>query len=90
MRVSPKAPFNWKLLLIGIFSVKGIIKNVPILKVSGSAPAPLTTPVIMVVLFHTEEGRETFFRVSVDSIQPRLLADSRLRTKPSFLPHLIV
>ena len=52
--VSPEAPFNWKLLPIGIISVKGIWKNAPILQVVGPAPDPPTPLVIRVVLLHTE------------------------------------
>ena len=52
--VSPDAPFDWKLLLIGIVSAKGIWKKVPILQVGGPAPARPTLPVIRVVLLHTE------------------------------------
>ena len=51
-RDSSEAPFNWKLLLIGIISAKGIWKKFPILKVGG--PAPATPPVIRVVLLHAE------------------------------------
>ena len=36
--VSPEAPFNWKLLLIGIGSVKGIIKKSPILQEGEARP----------------------------------------------------
>ena len=48
--VSPKAPFNWKLLPIGIVSVEGIWKNVPNLQVVGSCPVPPMPPVIRIVL----------------------------------------
>ena len=46
MKVSPEAPFNWKFLLIGTFSAKGICKNFLILQVDGSSPALPTPPVI--------------------------------------------
>ena len=52
--VSPEALFNWKLLLIGIVSAKGIWKHVPILQVGGPAPAPHTLHIIRVLLPHTE------------------------------------
>ena len=42
LRVSPKAPFYWKLLEIGISSDKGIRKNVPIFEVCDRTPI-LTT-----------------------------------------------
>ena len=55
VRVSPEAPFNWKLLQIDIVSAKGIWKNVLILQVvGGSYPATPTPPVIRVVLLNTE------------------------------------
>ena len=54
LSASPEAPFNWKLLLIGIVSAKGIWKKVPILQVGGPAHARPTPPVIRVVLLHTE------------------------------------
>ena len=41
------------------FSVRDIRKNVPILQVGGSAPAPPTLPVIWVVLLHTEQIVQT-------------------------------
>ena len=50
LAVSPDAPFDCKLLLIGIVSAKGIFKKVPILQVGG----PPTPPVIRVVLLHTK------------------------------------
>ena len=49
-RVSPEAPFIWKLLYIGILRAKGLDKNVPNLEVGGAAPIPPTPPVIWVVL----------------------------------------
>ena len=54
LRVSPEAPFDWKLLLIGPVRVKGIIKNVLYLEVGGSNSAPPTLFVIRIVLLHTE------------------------------------
>ena len=36
-RDCPEAPFNWKLLLIGIVSAKGIWKKVSNLQVGGAA-----------------------------------------------------
>ena len=36
--------FNWKLMKIDWISVRNIIKNVPILQVRGSSPAPPTPP----------------------------------------------
>ena len=39
-RVSPKAPFNWKLLQIGILSDKGMGKNYPIFEVGVAFHAP--------------------------------------------------
>ena len=48
--VSPKAPFNWKWLPIGIVSVEGIWKNVPNLQVVGSCPVPPMPPVVRIVL----------------------------------------
>ena len=54
LAVSPDAPFDWKLLLIGIVSAKGIWKKVPILQVGGPAPARTTPPVMRVVLLLTE------------------------------------
>ena len=47
-------PFDWKLFKLGLVSVRDIRKNVPILQVGGSTPAPPTLPVIRVVLLHTE------------------------------------
>ena len=58
MAVSPEAPFNWKMLPIGIVSAKGIWKKVSILQVGGSAPAPTTPPVIRIVLLHTEAANK--------------------------------
>ena len=49
------APFNWKLLKIGSVSLRDIRKNVPILQVGGSSPAPPTPPVIRIVLLHTDQ-----------------------------------
>ena len=43
LEVSPEAPFNWKLLLTGIVSSKGIWKNVPILQVGWPTPYPSHT-----------------------------------------------
>ena len=61
LKVSPEAPFNWKLLIIGIVSAKGIRKNVPDLQVGGPAPASPTPPVFRVVLLHTEgAGKDTW------------------------------
>ena len=54
LAVSPDAPFDWKLLLIGIVSAKGIWKKASILQVGGSAPVRPTTPVIRVVLLQSE------------------------------------
>ena len=52
--VSPEAPFNWKLLLIGTVSAKGIWKNIPILQEGRSSPVPPTPPDIRVVLLHAK------------------------------------
>ena len=41
-------------LKIGTLRAKDIRKNVPVLQVRGSAPAPPTSPIIRVVLPHTE------------------------------------
>ena len=49
LRISPEAPFIWKLLQIGILRAKGH-KNLSNLEVGGPAPARPTPPVIMVVL----------------------------------------
>ena len=54
LKVFLEAPFNWKLLLIGIVSAKGIWKNVPILQEGELASAPLKLPIIKVVLPHIE------------------------------------
>ena len=60
MRVSPEAAFNWKLLLTGIVSAKGIRKNYPGLQVGGATPAPSLPPIFRVVLLHTEgAGKDT-------------------------------
>ena len=56
LKVSPKAPFYWKLLIFGIVSDKGIRKNVPVLQVGGHAPTPLAPPVFRVVLLHTKRA----------------------------------
>ena len=40
LKVSPVAPFYWKLLKIGIHSAKDIRKDAHVLQVRGSAPAP--------------------------------------------------
>ena len=58
LKVFLEAPFNWKLLLFGIVSAKGISKNVPILQLGGHILAPPTWPAIRVVLFHTEGPRK--------------------------------
>ena len=54
LKVSPEAPFYWKLLIIGKVSAKGIRKNVPGLQVGGHTPAPPTPPAFRAVLLHTE------------------------------------
>ena len=60
LKVSPEAPFNWKLLIFGIVSAKRIRKILPVLQVCGSTPAPPTPPVFRVVLLHTEgAGKDT-------------------------------
>ena len=53
-------------MLIGLISVKEIWKNVPILQVGGPAPAPLTPPVIRVVLLHTEPAVQDLCPDTVD------------------------
>ena len=60
LKISPEAPFNWKLLKFGIVSAKGIRKYLPVLQVGGSAPAPPTPPVFRVVLLHTEAAIQDF------------------------------
>ena len=55
-RDSSEAPFNWKLLLIGVDTAKGIFLKFPNLQVGEPAPAPPTPPVIRVVLLHTEQA----------------------------------
>ena len=58
-----KLHFNWKLFLIGIISAFGIWKKVPILKVGGPAQASPTSPVIRVVLLHTEAADQDWIHV---------------------------
>ena len=65
LRVSPEAPFYWKLFKIGIRSAKDIRKDVLIFQVKGSAPAPPTPPVFRVVLYHTEASGQRLLRHSV-------------------------
>ena len=49
-RVSPDAPFIWKLLLIDILRAMDHDKNLLNLEVGGAAPAHSTPPVFRVVL----------------------------------------
>ena len=51
---SPEAPFDWKLLPIGIVRVKGILKNFPKLQVVGPSPIQFIPTVIRIVLLQTE------------------------------------
>ena len=61
LKVSPVAPFYWKLLIISIVRTKGIRKNIPVLQVGGHAPAHSTTPVFRVILLYTEvTGKDTY------------------------------
>ena len=53
---SPETPLNWKLLIIGIVSAKGIRKNVADIQEGGSVPVTPTPPVFRVVLLHTVGG----------------------------------
>ena len=70
-RVSPEAPFNWNLLLIGILSAKGIWK-ILILQVGGHAPAPPTCPVIRLILLRTEGPRKDFWNSTEIATKTRL------------------
>ena len=67
------APFNRRLLKLGSVSVRDIRKNIPILQVGGSSPAPPTLPVIRVVLLHTEQIVQRHFSSVVYEMKRRHL-----------------
>ena len=90
-RVSPKAPFIWKLLQIGILRAKDHNKNFPNSEVGGQAPATPTPPVVWVVLQHTDRSRERLFRDSVCLIRVCQCAKSYQMHAPlCMLMHLVI
>ena len=55
LKLRQLTPFDWKFLQIGTLRAKDPRKNVTKLQGGGSAPVPLTPPVLSVVLRHTEQ-----------------------------------
>ena len=72
-KISPKAPFNWKLLIIRLVKAKRIKKT------SQSYKYVSTSPIVRVVLLHTEGAGKTLVRVVYEVLSTSL--NDRLEVK---------